>query len=568
MSIYSDAVLILKPSGYKAAELYSVVPNTSVGDFDVARSSTTTRINASGYIEQVAANVPRLNYDSGDSCPYLSTQRASTNLITYPESFGNSYWTKSGATIEGSTTITGSELLPTNNGFEAGISTPPTGWTNLGNQVGSSVADGTAPEGSNVMEIVASGVGDNSANRIYANEGSLLTNGTYYRLQFYAKSISGNTTLSFQNMANTSETLTITGSWVEYTVYFMCSGAERGAYLHLGGAGTCRVDNFRLYACDGFSSPSIDYPLEAYKLVEDVSVGAEHNIASSNIAFTSGTTYTASVYVKPNGRTWFSIESDNITNFSAKVYFDISNGIVGTETFGLGHITPMANGWYRCSVVGLSGGTGNAKIELKPCEADNDKIYDGDGTSGAYIAFAQLEESNYASSLMLPATEGSTTSRVADAVTNAGNQSLFNSESGVLFLNIAALVDEGLTTDKWIALSDGTSSSSLRIAFSGGANTIRAYLNVGGAAQSDMTFTIADVTEFSKVGFRYAVDDFSLWVNGVERATDTSGSVFSANTLNELAFNNGGGGTGFYGKTNAIGVFDYLSDAEMVTLTT
>ena len=42
--------------------------------------------------------------------------------------------------------------------------------------------------------------------------------------------------------------------------------------------------------------------------------------------------------------------------------------------------------------------------------------YQGDGTSGVYIAFAQLEQQSSATSLMMPITEGSTQQRNSDVV--------------------------------------------------------------------------------------------------------------------------------------------------------
>jgi len=98
--LINDAVLIQKPSGYKAGTLYSVIPNTAAGDFDVTRNCTATRINSDGLLESMGVDVPLLNYDEVDGEPYLLTQPQRTNLITYPVSFGNSYWTKSGATID------------------------------------------------------------------------------------------------------------------------------------------------------------------------------------------------------------------------------------------------------------------------------------------------------------------------------------------------------------------------------------------------------------------------------------------------------------------------------------
>ncbi len=91
--------LALVPSGIKATKVYSVLPNNGDGDFTFARASTATRINKDGLIESVATNVPRLNYDLTNGvaaeCPSLLLEPSSTNLVTYSESFDNSYWTKS-----------------------------------------------------------------------------------------------------------------------------------------------------------------------------------------------------------------------------------------------------------------------------------------------------------------------------------------------------------------------------------------------------------------------------------------------------------------------------------------
>ena len=105
MSLYDKASLVMIPSGYKAssATLYSVVPNTSVGDFDVTVDADATRVNKDGLIESVAANQARLDYPLtngvvGD-CPHLLLEPTSTNYTTRSEEFDNSYWTKSNTTV-------------------------------------------------------------------------------------------------------------------------------------------------------------------------------------------------------------------------------------------------------------------------------------------------------------------------------------------------------------------------------------------------------------------------------------------------------------------------------------
>ena len=88
--------LALIPTGYKAGKLYSVLPESGVGDFTVVRATEATRVNEEGLIETMGANVPRLDY-SGGGCPVLLTEPQSTNLVTYSEDFSDSSWTKLGS---------------------------------------------------------------------------------------------------------------------------------------------------------------------------------------------------------------------------------------------------------------------------------------------------------------------------------------------------------------------------------------------------------------------------------------------------------------------------------------
>jgi hypothetical protein len=104
MSLYDKASLVMIPSGYKAssATLYSVVPNTSVGDFDVTVDADATRVNKDGLIESVAANQARLDYPLTDGvvgdCPHLLLEPSRQNKITY--SIPNSNWAiENGASI-------------------------------------------------------------------------------------------------------------------------------------------------------------------------------------------------------------------------------------------------------------------------------------------------------------------------------------------------------------------------------------------------------------------------------------------------------------------------------------
>ena len=89
--------IALIPSGYKASKLYSVLPTNGDGDFTTTRASIATRVNENGLLEEVASNVPRLDYSDG-GCPSLLLEPTATNLITYSEDFSNASWSK-GPTI-------------------------------------------------------------------------------------------------------------------------------------------------------------------------------------------------------------------------------------------------------------------------------------------------------------------------------------------------------------------------------------------------------------------------------------------------------------------------------------
>jgi len=104
MSLLEKASLIVTPNAYKESILYSVVPNTTLGDMTVVRATTATRVNSVGLIESVGVNVPRIDYTNG-SCPSLLVEPQRTNLITYSNTFTNSAWDKGITTINANVII-------------------------------------------------------------------------------------------------------------------------------------------------------------------------------------------------------------------------------------------------------------------------------------------------------------------------------------------------------------------------------------------------------------------------------------------------------------------------------
>lgn len=75
--------LALPASSGKTSKLYSLLPETGAGDFAVSRAGTTaTRVNSSGYIESVEANIPRIDFRDGVA--NLLVEPAATNTCQHP----------------------------------------------------------------------------------------------------------------------------------------------------------------------------------------------------------------------------------------------------------------------------------------------------------------------------------------------------------------------------------------------------------------------------------------------------------------------------------------------------
>jgi hypothetical protein len=132
-----------------------------------------------------------------------------------------------------------------------------------------------------------------------------------------------------------------------------------------------------------------------------------------------------------------------------------------------------------------------------------------------------------------------------------------------LFAEISALANDG--TNRRIAISDGTNSNRLFLAYTSVSNELTA-INVSDNTTSVLISTSISVLQSNKIVFKYKQNDFSLWVNGFKTGIDTS-----ANTpigLNTLRFEDGNGGNDFYGNTKQIQYFNTaLNDSDLETLT-
>ena len=86
-NLYNKAGLINIPVGYSDGFLYNIKPTDNTLGFRFDRASAATRVNEKGLIENVQANVPRIDYTDSLTSPSFLLEPQSTNLITYSEDF-------------------------------------------------------------------------------------------------------------------------------------------------------------------------------------------------------------------------------------------------------------------------------------------------------------------------------------------------------------------------------------------------------------------------------------------------------------------------------------------------
>lgn len=80
INLLDSASLIITPNGYETGKLYAVKSFDGLSDMTVTRATSATRVNASGLIESVGSNVPRLDYSNG-SCPSILVEPQRTNIV-------------------------------------------------------------------------------------------------------------------------------------------------------------------------------------------------------------------------------------------------------------------------------------------------------------------------------------------------------------------------------------------------------------------------------------------------------------------------------------------------------
>ena len=491
--------------------------------FDFTRASSATVVNKAGLIETVGNAIPRIDF-LGNTQGALKLEPQRTNLITQSEAFGSSYWTKSGATIQADPSTAGSELVTNGNFATDSDWNKESGWTISGGKLlGASVTTGLAFQYS-ILE----------ANKWYKASYDAEVTNVSVGLFFDG--------IGYQGLTTTTQTITVLFyATISSPLYFRSNTSNF----------TGSIDNVSVKEVQGFTSP--DGTNNAYKLVEDTNNG-NHQIYSGFFSGSSGNNYTTSFFVKAAERTWCKI----LNYGGTQVFFDLGNGVVGTETNASGKIEALSNDWYKISMTYVSQSSERAYLYI--AESNNTNSYQGNGTSGIYVFGGQAEFGSYATSYI--PTSGSAVTRLADVCNNGGNEQVINSTEGVLYAECSLLSPS--TGSTIISLSDGGSNRLYFDFFT--SNRLYAIIENGSSTFS--TVQTITQTNNNKLAFKYSASGCKLYINGT--GYSFSGLNFTSGTLDTLNFASSSGTTAkFYGNIKDVKVYNTaLSDSELAALTT
>lgn len=187
-------------------------------------------------------------------------------------------------------------------------------------------------------------------------------------------------------------------------------------------------------------------------------------------------------------------------------------------------------------------------------------------TADLLVWGAQLEIGSYATSYIK--TEASTVTRAAETLSKTGIASLLGDSEGTIYFEGYKFDAGGASMA--LSISDGTLNNRVTIGQNASTSTIISGVTVGGVVQASHNAGNWINGTSIRIAAKYSANDFALWVNGVEVATDNSGSTFGAGVLTQIQFNAGNGITvPFYGNVKALAVWDRaLTYTELEDLTT
>jgi hypothetical protein len=266
---------------------------------------------------------------------------------------------------------------------------------------------------------------------------------------------------------------------------------------------------------------------------------ARQSNATTQITYVSGTIYTQSAFFKAGVGVGTRVQlTFGAARFSQDGYanFDLSAGTVlvvsGTsaDTNRAARIENYGNGWYRCSFTAtcnIAGSTTGLNMPLINASGAT-RLPTFSGTVTDYVLGwgAQVETGSVATSY-IPTTTAAVTRNTDLIFTSGAVSGAIGQTEGTLYAEVD--VRNFTVGSRIISISDGTQSNRISTLFVA-TNAIRMLATVTGTTQASITSATQSAGIF-KIAIGYALNDYALYINGVQIGTDTLASVPACNVV-------------------------------------
>jgi hypothetical protein len=272
-------------------------------------------------------------------------------------------------------------------------------------------------------------------------------------------------------------------------------------------------------------------------------------------------TNVCSIYVKAAGYTNFQARELGAARWYVNFNLSTSTYVGGGADLISAEITPVGNGWYRCSVVNS---TANVAYSIAGYPDGYDPgsappKFVGDGTSGIYIWGAQIEEGSFPTSYI--PTTGTALTRSADVASISGSDfsNWYNQGEGTVFSETKGKVTSGGGRDV-VDISDGSGSGN-RILL----RDHQFFITNSTVIQVNIGFT--DTLNNTKTAAAFTLNDAVIYSDGVNKGTDTSLTLPTVDRIHIGSYN--GGGEQLCGCISRLTYFpERLPDSTLQTITT
>jgi hypothetical protein len=272
---------------------------------------------------------------------------------------------------------------------------------------------------------------------------------------------------------------------------------------------------------------SPDGTQNADKLIPNT-VSTQH-YAQQAITLADNTVYALTVYAKASELIAIRLSLGTKAGAFPGAYFNLSTGVVTNEVSSpvSTSITPVGNGWYRCTVVANSGTGGTApQLRIWAISGVNTISFAGNDSDGVLVWGAQVELGAFATSYIPTTTTSLTRNTDNVSMTGTNFSDWYNASEGAFVTQVSLL---------------NISAGHLLTAFQGYSDVMRvrmlssiptANITVGGASQFNSTSqgSLGAITtnEIFSSALAYKQNDTSFAAKGVSVSTDTSVNLVTA----------------------------------------